>query len=285
MNKSLIYLHLSMEFIWLFLTGIIGGLIAGLLGLGGGIFYILVLPLALRYFGIEDTNLSSFVVANSLLGVAFASGTSILSDFSKQKFYFKESLYFGIPALMVSLLSTYYFVHSAWFSEQFFNGFVILLMIYVLIQLPLKNRKKNDLNLQKRMKLFPASIGGGLAALVSSLSGLGGGIIIIPLLRIVFHQEMKKVKIISLFVIFLTSSAMSLIHLLSTPINDIVGVYTIGYIVPIVSIPLIIGVLIGSPLGVWISNRVSERVITFLFLSFVLVVLVQKIYLLVDSIS
>lgn len=274
-----------MEFIWLILSGIIGGLIAGLLGLGGGIFYILVLPIALRFFGVDESFLSSYVVANSLLGVAFASGISILSDFSKQKLYIKESLYFGLPALLISLLSTYYFVHSTWFSEQFFNGFVILLMIYILIQLPLNYKKRNDQKSIKPIKPIQAFMGGGLAALVSSLSGLGGGIIIIPMLKIFFRQEMQKVKIISLFVIFLTSSTMSLINLVSIPKNLMVDVFSVGYIIPIVSIPLIMGVFIGSPLGVWISKRVSDKLISLLFSVFVIMVLIQKVYLFLNAMS
>ena len=58
-----------MEYAVLIVTGIFGGVIAGMLGLGGGIFYILVLPYIMVWFGIPAEEATPFVVANSLIGI------------------------------------------------------------------------------------------------------------------------------------------------------------------------------------------------------------------------
>jgi len=263
-----------MEIAILLLSGILGGLIAGLLGLGGGIFYILILPYVISYYGVPNDNASVYIVANSLFGIAFASLTSLLSEYKYLKQYLIESLFLAIPAVIISLLTTRYVVQSDWFSIEVFNTLVICLMIFILIQLQIKrNAETND----KKLRFIPASITGSLAGAISALSGLGGGIIIIPLLQLKFKQKIRKAKLISLVVIFLSSGFISLENLLSIakPINSIQ--YQWGYILPALVIPLIIGVFIGSPLGVKLSYKLNEKYLNLFFSGFVVLVLIQKL--------
>lgn len=267
-----------MEYAILFFSGIIGGMIAGLLGLGGGIFYIIVLPFVLHWFGIPPEEASAFVIANSLIGISFASGTSILKEIKSIRPYFKESMLIAIPAVITSLFTTAYIVHSDWFSKEIFSGFVILLMIYILFQMQWKNKhNKSNSSESPYISNTPGILSGGLAGFVSALSGLGGGIIIIPMLQIGFKQRVRKAKLISLVMIFLSSTFISIQNLLSQSNYEVKEVRTIGYIIPMVALPLILGVLIGSPLGVRWSHQLNEKRLNQAFLLFVFLVLSEKI--------
>lgn len=271
------YLYLTMEFFILFLTGIIGGLIAGLLGLGGGIFYIIILPFIIQWYGIPAEESSAFVVANSLLGICVASGSSMITAFKKLQNYFKESLIIGIPAIIISLLTTYFIVHSEWFSKEIFNGFVILLMIFILFQMIAKTKKTTTK--AEETQIIPISqgmIGGGLSGFISALSGLGGGIIIIPLLQIKFKQSPQKSKLISLTIIFMSSLLLSIQNLISAPSFKSEELRQVGYILPSIAIPIIFGVLIGGPLGIKWSNRMNDYTINKLFIVFVVIILIEK---------
>lgn len=271
------YLHLNMEYFILFFSGIIGGLIAGLLGLGGGIFYIIILPIVIQWYGIPTDHSTAFVIANSLLGISMASGTSIISSFKKLKSYLVESLMIGIPAIIISLLSTHFIVHSSFYSTRFFNAFVIVLMIFILVKMTL-NIKTNSSPKHPEAKIqnFPGAISGGLAGFISALSGLGGGIIIIPILQIKFNQGVQKSKLISLVIIFLSSSILSIQNLLSSPSFFLEESNQVGYILPYIAMPLILGVFIGGPLGIKWSSRIQDKTLNKIFIVFIILILLEK---------
>ena len=269
-----------MEIGILIFVGVIGGMIAGLLGLGGGIFYILLLPYIIASIGIPTDQVTPFVVANSLIGIAFASVISLLVQFTDIKKYLSEIAIIGIPAVAISLIITKYVVHSSWFSIEFFNVLVILLMIYLLFEISSKNKKSNNTTNtlpNKKIKLNIGLFSGFTAGLVSALSGLGGGIVIIPILNIYLKQNLRKSKIISLGVIFMSSALISIQNLLSQPHFQPDNIDTIGFIIPRITIPLIIGVVIGGPLGVKLGGKISDKTINLMFMFFVILVLLEKI--------
>ncbi|MCF6169432.1 MAG: sulfite exporter TauE/SafE family protein [Bacteroidales bacterium] len=266
-----------MEYAILVGTGIIGGIIAGMLGLGGGIFYILILPSALVWFGIPAEQATPFVVANSLIGIAFASGVSIFTQFAKLKKYLSESLLVGIPAVVISVLATEFIVHRPWFSKEVFGVLVVLLMLFLLFQM-LFDRKNARPKLGPDLKIH-AKTGiaiGSFSGFISALTGLGGGIIINPVLHIHLHQSLQKARLIALAAIFISAVFISLQNSFTMPLFHPEGIVNVGYIVPAIAGPLIIGVIVGSPLGVRLSNRLSEKTLKLLFGIVVLMVLIEK---------
>ncbi len=268
-----------MEYIVLISSGFLGGLIAGMLGLGGGIFYILILPVVMNWFGIPPSEASPFVVANSIAGIAFASGISIFTQFNTLKKFSHEILYIGIPAILFSLLATGFIVHSSWFSKEVFNIFVIILMLFILIQMQFKTRKKIPLDLiNKKINPLEGALSGSVSGFVSAISGLGGGVIIIPILQIRLHQSIQKAKIISLAIIFITATFISIQNLLGSPQFQLTGIKNIGFVIPTIAIPIIIGVLLGGPVGVRLSSRLSDKTLNRLFSVFVLMVLLEKFW-------
>jgi len=268
-----------MEFILLLLTGFAGGLTAGMLGLGGGIFYILVLPTIINWFGIPPEEASPFVVANSIIGIAFASGVSIFTEYKKLFLYLREIAYIAIPSVIFSLSATYFIVYSAWFSREFFNIFVVILMVFILIKMIIQQRTKNTKPLTDNvLSAIQGFSTGSISGTISALSGLGGGVIIIPILQIKYHQSTKKSKILSLAIIFISTVFISLQNLISIPTYDLSEIDHIGFIIPEMAIPLIIGVVFGGPIGVKLSSLMSDNILNKLFSIFVLMVLIEKLF-------
>ena len=268
-----------MEYGILIISGVIGGIIAGMLGLGGGIFYILILPYIMEWAGIPSTHTPAFVIANSLIGIASASGISIISQFTHLRKYWKESLRIGIAATIFSLLTTKYIVYSPWYSEEAFNIMVILLMLYILFQMQMKkNIHHKEENTADEISLKIGSLSGMGAGIVSALSGLGGGIIIIPLLQIRLHQSVKKAKLISLSIIFISSVFISIQNILSEPDFIPKGIANWGFVIPSIAFPIILGVIMGGPLGVKLSNKMNDRLLNHFFSLFVVMVLVEKLF-------
>ncbi|MCU0399256.1 MAG: sulfite exporter TauE/SafE family protein, partial [Cyclobacteriaceae bacterium] len=106
-------------------------------------------------------------------------------------------------------------------------------------------------------------------------TGLGGGTLIIPLLNLWQRVDILKAKSISFGTIFAIALWLTLNNLFLEPANAIPN--TQGLIVWPLVLPISIGVLIGSPLGVVFSKRISSKIVTLIFLIVISLLTIQKI--------
>ncbi len=266
-----------MEFyLLLFLAGIVGGFISGMLGVGGGLIYILILPTAFLYLGVPEQEIAQYTVANSLLGTFFAASFGTFNHIRNKEFYPKAIGIISFSGILMGILTLYFIVNTQFYSKEVFN-FVVIFLLALMLLSTLRNAKKQKLFVEKIKKLKRFfSLTGGSAGMVAALTGLGGGIIIIPLLSEGLKMEVKKAKAISLGVITITSLAMVIYNLFQQPMVPINISHT-GYILFQVTIPLILGTLLSATLGVKLSRKVSATTISYLFSIFVLIVILKKI--------
>jgi uncharacterized membrane protein YfcA len=270
---------IMIDLIWLVLAGIGGGILAGLLGIGGGIIYVLVLPYALTKAGIPSELLAQFIIANSIFGVLFASLASNILNLRNHDFYHKESLWVGLPGAFFSIVVLATIVSSSWYSITFFYVLLILFLLFMLISLYIKDSETNrkDLSKNKEVRLGMAGIIGGSLA---SLTGLGGGAAVVPILTTQLHLDIKMARSISLAMIFITSLALTVFNLFTFAGESSLP-YQSGFIYFPVAIPLTIGVLMGSPIGNLLGRLFSSSTIKVLFSILIIVVIIEKlIYLL-----
>ena len=77
----------------LLLTGLLGGFLAGLVGIGGGLIYIFALVPLLAELAVPLRLVPSLTVANSILAVFFASTAASITLIKSKDFYFKDVTY------------------------------------------------------------------------------------------------------------------------------------------------------------------------------------------------
>jgi len=263
------------DIFWLILAGIGGGILAGLLGVGGGIIYVLVLPYALTKAGIPPELLAQFTIANSIFGVLFASLASNILNIHKHDFYPRESLWVGLPGAFFSILILITIVSTTWYSITYFYVLLILFLAFMLVSLFLQGDEnpKKPSSKKREIRLGLAGIVGGSLA---SLTGLGGGAAVVPILTTQLHLDIKMARSISLAMIFMTSLVLTGFNLIKNP--GIISLpYQYGYIYLPVAIPLTIGVLLGSPIGSRLGRLFSSATIKVLFSILILVVIIEKL--------
>ncbi|WKK79153.1 sulfite exporter TauE/SafE family protein [Marivirga arenosa] len=260
----------------LFLAGLIGGLISGLLGVGGGIVYILILPIAFNYIGIPDQEIAQFTIANSLFGTFFAALFSTSNHIKHGEFYPKQILPISIFSIIAGLLSLFFIVNTPFYSREVFNVVVIFLLGGMLFSTLFNAKKQNQFKERNSSNYSLLSLTGLSAGLAASLTGLGGGVIIIPFLNQGFKMGVKKAKAISLGVITITSLAMVVFNLFQQPMQEIQISHT-GYILFQVAGPLIVGTLITARIGVKWSRKMKATTVSYLFAAFIILVIVKKI--------
>jgi len=265
------------DFLFLFVAGLVGGFLGGLLGIGGGIIYIIVIPVSLQHLGVPPDELVQYTIANSIVASLFSALSANYFLIRTKNFYPLEVVIIGFFGVVSSLLVLHGVVNTHWYSRSTFNVVIVLLLLYMLLKtlanavkvLPAENVEQED----RGLRLGLAGLASGA---VSALSGLGGGIVIIPILNSVFKMDIKKANSISLGVIGITSFTMALSSMLEAPLHPF-HFYNVGYVIFPVVLALSLGVIIASPFGMKAGNVLSSRTISYLFSFFLALVILRKI--------
>jgi uncharacterized membrane protein YfcA len=128
----------------LILIGSIGGLLAGIMGVGGGLIFIPVLTYLFSQHGLPTDEIVKFTLANSI-ALVFASGISgIFRQYRMGIYNFKNSLSVGIPGAAAAALTSYLIQQGSWYSHQRFS-YVFLLFLLISISNMLFDNNQNHL--------------------------------------------------------------------------------------------------------------------------------------------
>jgi uncharacterized membrane protein YfcA len=124
-----------------------------------------------------------------------------------------------------------------------------------------------DQNLDKvvtyKVSRVPAGLGAGFfAGVLSSLLGIGGGIVKVPVMHLVMRLPMKATIATSTFMIAITATTGALLY------------HYQGYIYPFIVAPLVIGVVIGAILGTELAKRAGGILLRRIFGVFLFLVAV-----------
>lgn len=261
------------EFILLLLAGLIGGLLAGLSGIGTGIIMLAVIPFALQAYDIPESYFVSITIANTVFATMMSSLVNVITSLRQQGFYKKETIWISATAMAVAFVAFETIVKSRFYSKTMFSILIIAYLLIVVIQVFRKLKLSNLL--AEKITKGKMLMTGTAAGLVASLTGLGGGTVVVPLLNLWMRVDIKKAKAISFGTIFAISLLLSINNVFLEPDSGIEG--TIGLILLPVIIPLGIGVIIGSPLGVLLGEKLSSRNITIIFLIMTSIVIIEKV--------
>jgi uncharacterized membrane protein YfcA len=263
------------SFLYLFFSGILGGFIAGLVGIGGGVIYIFIIPIALHYIGVPAAEIPQYTIANSFFAILFASASANYVLIKHNLFYIKEVLIISVLAILVSHFAIEYIVNTTWYSIEIFNIILILLLLYMLYSTLLAAKKVHltPLNSLNKWKL---GMVGGAGGFIAALSGLGGGVVIIPVLNSLMKVDMKRASSISSGVIMITAFTITIHNLLETPINSF-QFYNAGYIIFPIALSISLGVVIASPIGVQVGRKLTSISISYIYASFLIIVILKKI--------
>jgi uncharacterized membrane protein YfcA len=283
------------SFLILLLCGSIGGFLAGLLGVGGGMLFIPVIHEYLNGYSLTTDEIVKYTLGNSI-ALVFISGVSgTFRQIKMGTWDWKQSLQIGIPGALSSLAMSYAITHGDWYNKQRFQtvflGFLLLSignMIFGKSKAQKINSPSNtnvELNdnptyispTAKNQKtiLLPTLVG-ILAGTVVSLSGLGGGIIMVPLFRMLLKKPMHQATSLSLSIVPILSISSLLQYTISQPIQPINPLQT-GYLLWIILIPMMAGVMFFSSFGQKTAPRVPVLWLRVIFAVLSSIILVKTL--------
>lgn len=268
------------DILWLLAIGLAAGLLSGLLGVGGGIIFVSILPEIFFSMGIKEESMSSLIIANSMAAILAASLVGTIALKRSGRFFPKEILLVGLPALVASVFLQYVYVNTSYYSVDFFNALIFVILSFALWQQISSQFQSKDLDEVENLKNSQYVLSGIVTGTASALSGLGGAVVLIPLLNNYFKLPIKKANSISLGVILVISFALTIPNMFFYSFEDaaISANDKLGLIILPVMIPMTFGLLVGAPLGVKLSNKLPSKLISRIFIGFLFIVLSKIVF-------
>lgn len=240
----------------LFAVGLGVGSYGTLIGAGGGF---LIVPILLLIYGIGSAQATA-----TSLSVVFLNALSGSSSYARQKrIDYTTAVRFGIATLPGSILGAYaaVYIQSSLFRVVF--GILLLLMGVWLFTKPsleegpgpVAHASKNHVHrhlvdaggahFRWRFDERSGMVLSLFIGFLSSFLGVGGGIIYVPLLVLVFSFPVHVAMATSLFILAISSATGALTHLF------------MGNILIEMAVPMGLGVILGAQTGAWLARRVQ----------------------------
>lgn len=253
------------------LFGLLSGLIGGFLGVGGGTVYVPVLTAwfgAYQYLGVPFV---TFIIGNSLFLTLISGLSGSWKQYKLGNFYLSEVLWVGLSGASTALLTSALLEQAVWFDKKVFS------IVFTIILLPLVVRmflKKEVVEQQIKEARWPQLFAIGLmSGVVSAMTGLGGGVVMVPLLADFLGFPLRRASSVSLgaIVIMATSTVLWYAFQFDAPrLSD----WQVGMLALPAVVPMGIGVMLAAPWGVRLG-AISKPIYTktFFLLFFILVIL------------
>ena len=224
-----------LESLWLVPLGFVAGVLGSMIGLGGGF---VIVP-SLTFAGYPPT-----LAASDSLFAAFCYAVASTLSYARQR---RVMFSLGIKLALLSIPGT---VLGAYISDEIAASTFKLLfgMVLVASSVYIYSRRKmepKDHNLSKQMMVL--AVGASFfAGVISSLFGIGGGTVFVPLMVVAMGIAMKLAAPTSQFILMFAAASGMVVHsLLGHPDYLEAGLLSVG-------------AFAGGIVGSRISLRVSE---------------------------
>lgn len=251
------------------LSGLSAGILSGLFGVGGGA---LVVPLLLL-LGISVKH----AVVMSLVYILFASLSGSIRHWKQGNIQPKTTVILSLSSgfgIYMGVRVSLGLSESA--LDFLFAAFMGLVLTLFALRHRLDKQAENKAS-ESEKNYTPLQIWGGLlftgllAGFCSSIFGVGGGFIIVPLLVLTNPLSMKQATGTSLATIFFIALAGVIQHLIFGEAAKALA----GQILPLSC--LIIGGLAGAPLGASLNQRWSEKTLQRGFIVFTVLIMLYML--------
>ena len=111
---------------------------------------------------------------------------------------------------------------------------------------------------------------GLLVGFFSGLFGVGGGVILVPLLVLTLGFSQRL------------AAGTSLAAVLPTAVAGLIGYAAIGSVDWVAGVVLAVGAIAGSLIGTWLMHRIPQRLLRWIFVAFLAIVAVRMLFLVPD---
>lgn len=253
-------------------AGLVGGFVAGLLGVGGGIIIVPILYFVLDGMGVDDDIRMKIAVATSLTTIVFTSLSSARSHYRRDAVDFALLKSWGIPIFVGVVAGT--------IVGGNVNGLVLTMVFAVVALLVAANMvlRANSVALSDG---FPNGIVkvicGYCVGMISAMMGIGGGTLSVPILTAFGFDIRRAVG---------TASAIGFIIAIPGTIGYAIAGWndpdlpagSLGYVNLLALVALAPLTMLVAPVGARVAHKIERKTLGYVFAVFLAVTSLRMFY-------
>jgi uncharacterized protein len=236
-------------------TGAVGGMISGFAGVGGGVVMVPVLLVLYGAWGVPEGSVVQAAMGTSLAVAACSTASSAVRHHRHGRV-----LWWLVPAIFPASMA--FAAAGGWLAARiegrWLQVFLGLALIYAAISLVLR-RETDDPARETATIRRPwwhwAPVGAGVG-LFAGLSGLAGGVVLVPALALLGRIPSRYLAGTSSAVVMFTSLAGAIGYVASGP-TPAIGRAFAGYVNVAAAVCLAVTAIPGAQVGAWLNRRVG----------------------------
>jgi uncharacterized membrane protein YfcA len=229
--------------------GLVGGVLSGIAGVGGGIVFVPALVYAAGW------NIKEAVAASLVIVIFSSLSGTIRNTRSEDPVDWRTAAILSSAVAPASLIGVFVSRISPATVVQVVFAVLILVLAY-----PTARGRPDFDKESKKIPLPLTLLSGVFIGALSGLVGVGGGIVLVPLMVLGLGLATKRAVSTSLAVVLFTGIVASTAYI-ATGFNDLLSLP-----------PLVIGSMAGAWLGVHLRDLLPEKVLRVGFAGFMMVV-------------
>jgi uncharacterized membrane protein YfcA len=246
-------------------VGSIVGVLAGLLGVGGGLIIVPMLVWCFARQDIPQESLMHLAVGTSAASIVFTSVSSFWAHHQRGSVVWRVVLRIALGILAGAALGTFL---ASRLSTQGLKGFFAVFLCIVALQMLLDRKPRPARELPG---WWGMSAVGAVIGVISSLAGIGGGIMSVPFL-LWCNQPMHRAIGTSAAIGFPIAVFTSLGYMFHGLQAASLPAYAIGYVYVPALACIVSASVLTAPLGVRLAHRLPVRALKRAFAVLLIVV-------------
>ncbi len=259
-------------------VGAVAGILAGLLGIGGGLVIVPMLVFCFSWQGLDPDIIMHLALGTSMASIMFTSVSSFRAHHRRGAVHWDVVRRIVLGILIGTFLGSCF---AARMSTNFLKGFFVVFLYYVAVQMIGNKKPKPSRQLPGRGGMFAV---GNVIGAVSSLVGIGGGSLSVPFMvwcNIPVHHAIGTSAAIG-FPIAIAGTIGYIYNGLRTPLHDPA---MFGYIY----LPALAGIVVASvltaPLGARLAHSLPVNRLKRIFAVLLLLVATRMLWGLLKSLG
>ncbi len=253
---------MTAELLILLAAGAVGGFLAGLLGVGGGIVFAPVLLTYFGWIGVPDDALVPLTAGTSLLCTWLSSAASAWFQAKREAVDWRTALITGACSIVSVWLVKEYVTTADWYTREVFSRVFAVVLLIVVVRM-VTGRDDDSRGLKVRTGWLPAiGLGGGA---LSAAIGIGGGIVLVPAYNRLARLPLRLALGTSSATILVTTAAGVLAYAFTVDTafgspNGTMGAVAFGH-----ALALGVPAVFAAKLGVRVGQKASTQYLRWAF--------------------
>jgi uncharacterized protein len=246
----------------LLFTGALVGFTSGLLGVGGGFIMVPVQFFLLTSLGIDPTTAIRVAFGTSLAVILPTAISGTIGHKRRGAVLTEPTVFMGISGIIAAFIGgTLASNIPGEYLKIIFGVLVLVAATWMLVA------KYPEHGSEPKKGILKYLIIGFIAGILSGLLGIGGGVILVPILSILMGFSMHRAVGTSTAVLIFTSLGGIIAYTLNGVNISGLPPYSIGYVNLIQLITLSIITVPMAQLGVNASHKIPERELRYLYIA------------------